>query len=257
MKNIVVMPNFKDYLPKEDKVSVKNSRIIWEAWCKKFNYELLVIEEPICSYDTIRVEMQKMWVMDILESNDVEYDQVLVVDYDTYPMPNCPDVFQMTDHKFSAALDNGFGPQLSRSMIMYRDHWFPHITFKMLNWDNYLNGGILIYNKEHKILFKTIQQWFNDNFKSVDIINNDMENSQTIMNFLIVDLKIPVSILPRSFNVLDFHMERFLIAPYKDDRGRMIDRERNILECVNIFHITNGQIRDQASQYLKEVIWKL
>ena len=256
-KNLVVVPNFKDDPNREDRVFVKNSIFLWEQWCKKFDHNFLVIEEPVCDFDSLRVEMQKMWIMDILDHNEVNYDQVLVVDYDTYPIPNCPDIFEVAGGEFGAALDNGFGPQLNRSMTMYREHWFPHITTQMLNWDNYLNGGLLVYNKKHKVLFKAIQDFYYKHFKEVDIVNKDMENSQTIMNYLLIDLGIKIKVLPRSFNVLDFHMERFLMNSYLDDRGRLVDRDKNIMDCINVFHITNGSIRDQASEYLKFAIWKL
>ena len=256
MKNLVVMPNFKEYSTKEDALYVKNSKVIWEIWCKKYEHEFLVIEEPVCSFETIVPQMQKMWVMDILDDNKIEYDQILMIDHDTYPTPRCPDVFKMTDREFSATLDNGFGPQLNRLMNLFRDNYFKNNKF--VTWDTYFNSGFIIYNKKHKELFKKTQEWYFKYKEEFFVLDKCRGlNDQTILNFILSDMGFKLNILPRSFNVLDFHMQRFLMPSYTDELGRFIDQERNILECINVFHIGDGQIRDQGSEYLKKVIWKI
>ena len=256
MSNLVVMPNFKDYSTKPDPLFVTNSRILWEVWCKKYNHEFLVIEEPVCSFDAVCPQMQKMWVMDILDDNGFKYDQVLMVDHDTYPTPTCSDVFNLSNQEFAATLDNGFGPQLNRLIRIFKDHYFKEDTF--VKWDTYWNSGFIIFNSKHKLLFKNTQEWFFKNreeFYKYDKCTG--LNDQTILNFILSDMKYKLVMLPRSYNVLDFHMERFLIPSYTDELGRYIDQEQNILDCINVFHIGNGQIRDQASEYLKKKIWKL
>jgi len=255
MKNIVVMPNFKEPSTKEDALFIKNSKILWTEWCKKFGYDLVIIEEPICPFNKLCPQMQKMWVMEILDDNGIEYDQILAVDHDTYPIPNCPDVFQMTNGEFTAALDNGFGPQLNRQMIIFREHYFPNDKF--VTWDTYFNSGFIIYSKKHKEVFKRTQKFYFDNIKEFEIINKDGMNDQTPINYILADMGFKLTVLPRSFNVLDFHMERFLIPTYVDERGREVNREKNIIDCINVFHIGNGHIRDAASEYLMKIIWKL
>jgi len=256
MNNIVVMPNFKDYSTKEDTLAIKNSKLLWQTWCKKYNHDFLSIEDPICSFDTVVPQMQKMWVMDILDDNGIEYDQILEVDHDTYPTPNCTDVFTLSNREFSAALDNGFGPQLNRLMIIFRENFFKNDKF--VSWDTYFNSGFIIYNKKHKEVFKKTQEFYMNHRKDFAVLNKaDDLNDQTILNFVLADMGFKLNVLPRSFNVLDLHMERFFIPSYVDELGRSIDRDRNILDCINVFHITNGRIRDEASEYLKKVIWKL
>lgn len=250
------MPNFKEYSTKPDTIAIANSKILWSEWCKKHSHEFMVLEEPVCSYETVCPQMQKMWVMDILDDNEITYDQLLVIDHDTYPIPTCPDVFQMSNGEFSAALDNGFGPQLNRQMIIFREHFFPNNTF--VTWDTYFNSGFIIYSKKHKEVFKAVQKFYFDHRKDFAVHNKaDDLNDQTPINYILSEMGFKLNILPRSFNVLDFHMERFLIPSYVDELGRPLNRERNIMDCINVFHITNGQIRDQASEYLKKVIWKL
>lgn len=256
MNNLVVMPNFKEYSTKEDTLAIKNSKFLWEVWCKKYGHDFLVIEEPVCSFETVVPQQQKMYVMDILDNSGIEYDQILEVDHDTYPTPTCPDVFKITNNEFSAALDNGFGPQLNRLMILFRDNWFKNNTF--VRWDTYFNSGFIIYNKSHREVFKRTQEWYFKYRKEFAVVNKaDDLNDQTIINYILSDMGFKLNILPRSYNVLDFHMERFLMPSYIDELGRPLDRDKNILDCINVFHITNGQIRDQASEYLKKVIWKL
>jgi hypothetical protein len=256
MSNIVVMPNFKEYSTKEDTIGIKNSKLLWEVWCKKYGHDFLVLEEPVCSYEAVCPQMQKMWVMDILEENGIDFDQILEVDHDTYPTPSCPDVFKLSGNEFSAALDNGFGPQLNRLMILFRDNWFKNDKF--VTWDTYFNSGFIIYNKNHKELFKKTQEWYFKYRKEFAVVNKaDDLNDQTILNFVLADMGYKLNILPRSYNVLDLHMERFFIPSYTDELGRYLDRDRNIIDCINVFHITNWGIRDQGSEYLKKVLWKL
>lgn len=250
------MPNFKENPEKDDALFIKNSKILWEHWCEKYNIDFLTIEEPICPFKDLCPQMQKMWVMEILDKNNIEYDQILAVDHDTYPTPSCPNVFNMSNGEFAAALDNGFGPQINRLIRLFKDNFFKNNKF--VSWDTYFNSGFIIYNKKHKEVFKQTQEWFTKNKEEFFVLDKCRGlNDQTILNFVLSDMGYKLVILPRSYNVLDFHMERFLIQSYTDELGRYIDREQNILDCINVFHIGNGQIRDQASEYLKQVIWKL
>lgn len=250
------MPNFKENKDQADDLSVHNSKILWRAWCEKNGCKFLSVETPVAPFNQIVPQMQKMWIQDILDNSNIDYELVLEVDRDTYPMPNCGDLFKISNGEFSAALDNGFGPQLNRLMRIFRQHWFKNDAF--VTWDTYFNSGILIFGKKHKDVFKKTQEFYFKYKQEFAIANKaDDLNDQTILNFVLADVGVKLNILPRSYNVLDLHMERFLINSYTDELGRQINREENILDCINIFHITNGSIRNQASEYFKKEIWKL
>lgn len=254
--NIVVMPNFKENPDQPDDLSVTNSKLLWRAWCKKNGCNFLSIETPIAPFKDVVPQMQKMWTQDIVDNSGIDYDLMLMVDRDTYPMPNCGNLFEISKGEFSAALDNGFGPQLNRLMRIFRQQWFKNDKF--VTWDTYFNSGIVVFGKNHREVFKKTQEFYFKNKQEFAIVNKaDDLNDQTILNFVLADMGVKLNILPRSYNVLDLHMERFLINSYVDELGRSINREENILDCVNIFHVTNGQIRIPASELFKKELWKL
>ena len=82
MKNIVFIPNIQvgdgtrsqsyDY-------SIKS----WKHFCDKYNCELLVWEDLLFPIEHMKITWQRYYLFDILESNNIDYDQILMVDADT------------------------------------------------------------------------------------------------------------------------------------------------------------------------------
>jgi hypothetical protein len=51
MKNIIVMPNFREDDSKPQQIFVDNCRQSWKNWCKINNCEFFEIEQPIYRWD--------------------------------------------------------------------------------------------------------------------------------------------------------------------------------------------------------------
>ena len=151
MKNIVVIPNFKQDENQPNQPFVDNCINSWKSWCDKHDVKLFVIEDKLFDFDEVSPQMQKMWSVDVMEHNDVEYDQIAQVDYDTFILPHCPNFFEMTNDNFSAVLDNGFGPSLNMTMKVFEDNWFSHMKGKV-TWDTYFNSGFIVFNKKQKCI---------------------------------------------------------------------------------------------------------
>ena len=47
----------------------------WENWCKKHNCELMIMDEPMLPESEMLITWQRWNVLEILEHNDIEYDQ--------------------------------------------------------------------------------------------------------------------------------------------------------------------------------------
>jgi hypothetical protein len=248
MKNIIVMPNFQEDLTKTQQPFIDNCRKSWMHWCKKNNCNFLEIERPIISFDQIPPQAQKMWVYDILEHNEIEFDQAAVVDYDTFVLPDCPNFFETSDRKFCAVPDNGFGPGINRIVRLFKDAWYPDSP---VVWDNYFNSGFFVFNKTHKQLFTSCIEFYFKNKEQFAILNGaDDLNDQTIFNFILHELGYELNILPRSYNVLDWHCGNFFTR-YTNEEGKYIDSTIHIKDCVNIFHLTGGnEFRNSASSFL-------
>ena len=73
----------------------------WEHWCKKNDCDLYVLDELFFPNEEMAVPWQKFYIFDLLESNGVDYDQIMYVDADTIVHPDCPNVFEMTDGKYT------------------------------------------------------------------------------------------------------------------------------------------------------------
>jgi len=248
MKNIIVMPNFREDLTSIQQPFIDNCRKSWMQWCKINNCNFLEIEQPITRFDHIPPQAQKMWVYDILEFNEIEFDQAAVVDYDTFVLPNCPNFFETSGRKFCAAPDNGFGPQINRLIQLFKNAWYPNSP---VTWDNYFNSGFFVFNKDHKNLFTECIEFYTKNKSEFAVLNKaDDLNDQTIFNFVLHDLGHELNILPRSYNVLDWHGKNFF-SNYVDEKGREINAANNIKDCINIFHLTGDyEFRNAASDFL-------
>ena len=71
----------------------------WRKWCNKNNCELFILNELLLPNDEMGICWQRYYLFDILDSNDVKYDQVLMVDADTIIHPDTPNFFEKTDNK--------------------------------------------------------------------------------------------------------------------------------------------------------------
>jgi len=247
MNNIVVMPNYRT--AGEEPLFVKNCKLAWQAWCEKYNYRFLELTTPVADFRDISPQMQKMWTLDILLHNNVQFNQIAQVDYDTLPLPHCDDFFKQSEGAFSAVLDNGFGPALNRSARMVQSNWYPSIS---INWDNYFNSGFIVYSRTHESVFKAIQEFYSTQREKWCEINKspDLTDDQTLLNFEVRKQNFKVNLLQRSYNVLDWHCRNFF-SSYTDELGRDINAIDSITNCVNIFHLTGDTtFRNAATDFL-------
>ena len=64
----------------------------------------------------MKVTWQRFYLFDILEQNEIDYDQILLVDADTIVHPDCPNFFELTNHEYSAVVNNGSFEWVKRSV---------------------------------------------------------------------------------------------------------------------------------------------
>jgi hypothetical protein len=250
MKNIVVMPNFKQDPSKQEPLFLQECKRAWKHWCDLNDCEFFEIDQPVADFRQIPPQMQKMWTLDILMHNGVEFDQIAQVDHDTYPLPHCPNFFDKTNGEFAAVLDNGFGPTLNRSLQMVKTNWYPEAT--NVTWDTYFNSGFIVYSKKHLPVFQALQKFYETSKDEWCKVNRspDLTDDQTLLNFELRKQGFDTTLLSRSYNVLDWHCRNFF-ANYVDELGREISSVKNIADCINIFHLTGDvDFRNQASSFL-------
>tara|TARA_R110002012_G_scaffold15562_4_gene61694 strand:+ start:9684 stop:10448 length:765 start_codon:yes stop_codon:yes gene_type:complete len=180
----------------------------WKTWASKNNAEVFVLTDLLLPYKDMGICWQRFYLFDILEANDIQYDQVLMADADTIVHPDCPNVFEMTERKFTGVHCDASYDWVCRSIENYSKYIFDgHL---MPFW-NYIDCGFMIVNETHKSLFKDITDLYHnnsDNFKELEKLH--VGTDQTPVNIMIDKHKIPLKLLPYEYNMVDMHRKELL-----------------------------------------------
>ena len=185
-------------------ISVKS----WKQYCNKYGHELFVIETPVVEdFAVMKPHWNKMYILDILDANEIKYDQVMYVDSDTIVHDTAPDIFTVTDHKFCAVRNYGCMDWTLRSLEIYSELLFNNYKLPYLK---YFNSGMLVFNKQHKDFFKKIQAFYFENLEKILYIQDKFElgNDQPVLNFLL-DVHIPNEVMELGYEWNMQDMNRF------------------------------------------------
>jgi hypothetical protein len=210
--NIIFIPNIdaNDGRSKPYYLSIES----WKRWAAKHdNIQVIEWTDPIMPPTEMKITLQRYWVFDILRHNNIEFDQVLLVDADTIIHPDCPNFFLETENKFCGVLNSGCYEWMLRSITEWGAALFPnHTPIKV--W-NYINGGFLIFNKNHDELLKKIQTFYLDNLNMINILTNKIKagTDQTIINYLLQQHKVETKLLPECYNLQSMFYKHLLHFP--------------------------------------------
>ena len=253
MKNVVFIPNID--LGNGRNNSYHYSVKSWKNWCEKNDCELLVWEDLLYPVDYMKITWQRYYLFDILENNNIEYDQVLMVDADTIVHPDCPNFFNETENKYCGVMNNGDYEWVLRSI-----KGFGHILFnnyKIKPW-TYINGGFQIMNKKHKSFFETMKKYYSNNSELITKTISDLKTAtdQTILNFMLSKNDVDVKILPDCYNLVDLYRKNLL---YLDERSWWTD-ELHFLNAGWVYHfnaIPPNQMNRDANYWIKRTYEEL
>ena len=200
MKNVVFIPNID--LGNGRNSSYNYSIQSWKKFCDRNDCELLVWEDLLYPVDVMKITWQRYYLFDILDSNNISYDQVLMVDADTIVHPECPNFFKLTENQYSGVMNDGDYEWVIRSINGFGDLLFDG---ERLDPWRYMNGGFQILNKNHKPFFTEMKNYYSKNKQK---IQNSIEKlktatDQTILNFMLNKNNIDVKILPDCYNLQD------------------------------------------------------
>ena len=206
-KNIIFIPYIqRDERGKTYDYSIKS----WQHFCDKNDCELFLLEDLLFPFDEVKITWQRYYVFDLLEANNIDYDQVLMVDADTIVHPDCPNFFNIVNHKFGGVVNIGSQDWIIRSIENYAKHVFPD-NKKTVPYFQYINGGFQVVNKKHKDLYKKILDFYFNNKDLLLKLQTTLYNGtdQTPLNYFLQEENIEVEYLPYEFNMCD--MARFEI----------------------------------------------
>jgi lipopolysaccharide biosynthesis glycosyltransferase len=219
MNNIVFIPNVNLGNGRSD--SYKYSIQSWKNWGEKNNVQVFEWTEPITDPSLMKITLQRYWVHDILQHNDIEYDQVLIVDADTIIHPNSPNFFDITEGKFSTVLNNGCYEWVTRSIKNWGEALFEQDE-RPSPWE-YFNGGFQITSKEHIPFYDYVKDFYQTNAGTIKILADKIKagTDQTVVNYLAKKFGVETKFLPEAYNLQDLFRKNLLHIPghswFKDE----------------------------------------
>ena len=212
MKNVVFITNMD--LGNGRNTPYHYSVKSWKHWAKQYGHVVVELSEPLMDPTRMRPNLQRHWAFDVLDHNDIEYDQVLLVDADTIIHPGAPDFFQDTERKLVGVVNDGCYEWVNRSIEKWGDAMFPNEP-KMPSWD-YINTGFVIINKEnHSEFMKEVQKFYLENVDEIQQLTKIIKagTDQTILNYLIKQHKVETKWVQNIWNFQDLFRKNLLHIP--------------------------------------------
>jgi len=241
-KNIIFMMNVKiegDGRYKADRSdpyhwSVKS----WQNWAEKHDCEVFVMEDLLMSNEILPICWQRYHLFDILDHNEIDYDQICMVDSDTIVHPDTPNFFELTENKYCGVALKGSMDWLMRSIENYSIHAFDNFKLK---WSDYINGGFQITNKKYKDFYKQIISFEESNRELLRKMENTFHvgTDQTPINFLLQQSGLDYKILPYEYNMQDL------------PRFEIIGEDMIFTKFGYIYHFNCG-VRPNPAYYLEK-----
>jgi len=112
----------------------------WKHYAKRHNCEIFILEEALHDTEWMRPTWQRWYVYDLLKANNIAYNQVALIDVDTMVKWDAPDIFELSENNYSGVRDDVSVGWNCNSIDGYK-RFFPEVN---LEWDNYINNGVLV-----------------------------------------------------------------------------------------------------------------
>ena len=182
------------------------SRKTWEYWCKKHDVIFFPFEEPI-NDDLVnyRINWQKsIYCFDLLDEAGIDYDQIFLVDATCMVKWDMPNIFELTDNKFTAWRETDNLNWVYDSVRGYEEFF----SYK-LNKHNYFSSGVIIFNKSHKDIFLDFKDlYLNNTEEFVELQDKTVRKGteQTPLNYWVQKNNVELNLdLPFSYKLTHIH----------------------------------------------------
>ena len=181
----------------------------WEKWCEKNDCELFVLTDLLLPKEQMNICWQRYYLFDILDANNIQYDQILSVDADTIVHPDCPNFFEMTDRKMCGVHNEGSYDWIIRSIENYGKYFF---NGHIMDFWKYIDCGFVIINETHRDFFTQVTDFYNENAELLRKVEKEWHagTDQTPVNFLIEDKGVDFKWLPYEYNMCDMVRKEIL-----------------------------------------------
>ena len=182
------------------------SRKTWEYWCKKHDVIFFPMEKPI-NDDLVkyRINWQKsIYCFDLLDEAGIDYDQIFLVDATCMAKWDMPNIFELTDHKFTAWRETDNLNWVYQSIKGYEDFFCYD-----LNKYDYFSSGVIIFNKSHKDIFLEFKDLYLNNVDEFVELQDKIVRKgteQTPLNYWVQKNAVELNLdLPFSYKLTHIH----------------------------------------------------
>ena len=188
------------------------SRNTWEYWCKKNDVLFFPMEKPLEEDLTkFRINWQKaIFCFDILDEAGIDYDQIYLVDGMNMVKWDTPNVFELTNHKFTAWRDMDNLRWIKDSIDGYKN-FFDGFELDMTI---YISSGLIIFNKSHKDVLQSLKKFYYDNTdKFIELQDKLVKKGteQTPLNYWLQMNNVEIKTdLPLSYKLTHMHRKEVL-----------------------------------------------
>ena len=117
------------------------------------------MEDLLCPIEQMGITWQRHYAIEMLENDGIEYDQICMTDASYVPKWNMPDIFKMTDGKFTTTHEYDNFKWVYESIQGYKE-FFDNYD---LNIFDYFNTGLVIFNKSHRDVFEKFRKIYTEN----------------------------------------------------------------------------------------------
>ena len=184
----------------------------WKWWCDNNDAILFVFNQSTIDTDEMMPTWQRWYVYDILESNNIDYNRILLIDADMMVKWDCPSIWDLADGNYAGVKDDlGIG-WTYHSMVGYKE-FFSDVD---LDWERYINNGMVVLPKPDVIgknFCKEIIDFYEENQKELICReNNDYRGTdQTPVNYIAErTFGMTKKFLPKKFNMNHLHKTNIL-----------------------------------------------
>ena len=228
------------------------SRKTWEYWCKKHDVIFFPFEEPI-NDDLVnyRINWQKsIYCFDLLDEAGIDYDQIFLADATCMVKWDMPNIFELTDNKFTAWRETDNLNWVYDSVKGYEELF----SYK-LNKHDYFSSGVIIFNKSHKDIFLDFKDLYLNNVDEFVKLQDKVVRKgteQTPLNYWVQKNNVELNLdLPFSYKLTHIHRKDM----FKHNWQLNEDMTPFFIKYGNIW-VFNGIPKNQRTEVMSQT-WGL
>ena len=201
-RNLVVIPSMSGDV---DNSCEEYCVSTWRYWCNKHDIDLIVLNEPIANTKYTKPTWQRWYIWDILNTNEMKYDKVLLVDVDTMIHWNSPNIFDEVTDEIGVCVDNDNIGWVIESINGYK-----HMFTTIVDWPDYFNCGMVLLSSSSKAFCKEITHFWETNHEKLVELQSTLSKGtdQTPVNYIAKKYKLKY--LSKKWNLTHLNRKEIL-----------------------------------------------